>query len=158
MAAESLSTVIPVYRSQAILPELYNELIAALTATGRVFEIIFVEDCGRDGSWEVIQDLARGDGRVRGIRLSRNYGQHNAVLCGIRAARNEVVVTMDDDLQHPPDQIPILLAKLDEGYDVVYGTAQTEQHGVLVSDTAPGIESNNASLMPFIRPPDCQSS
>ncbi len=64
-----------------------------------------------------------------GINLMRNYGQHNALLCGIRAARYEVIVTMDDDLQHPPEEIPKLLDKLAEGYDVVYGTPQKEQHG-----------------------------
>jgi undecaprenyl-phosphate 4-deoxy-4-formamido-L-arabinose transferase len=68
---------------------------------------------------------------VRGIDLMRNYGQHNALLCGIRAARHEVVVTMDDDLQHPPEELPKLLAQLDEGWDVVYGTPLAEQHGFL---------------------------
>ncbi len=95
------------------------------------FEIIFVEDCGGDGSWQVIQALAAEDCRVRGLRMSRNYGQHNALLCGIRAAANEVVVTLDDDLQNPPEEIPKLVAKLAEGYDMVYGTPEREQHGLL---------------------------
>ena len=63
--------------------------------------------------------------------MSRNYGQHNALLCGIRAARGEVIVTMDNDLQHPPEELPKLLAKLEEGYDVVYGPPEREQHGLL---------------------------
>jgi glycosyltransferase involved in cell wall biosynthesis len=128
---ESLSIVIPVYRSEAILPELHSRLTVALQRLGAPHEIIFVEDCGGDGSWRVIKELARGDAHVRGFRLSRNYGQHNAILCGIRKARHDVTVTMDDDLQHPPDQIGLLLAGLGDGCDVVYGVAQTEQHGLL---------------------------
>jgi glycosyltransferase involved in cell wall biosynthesis len=128
---ETLSIVIPVYRSEPLLSELYRQLVASLEKVSRPFEIIFVEDCGGDRSWDVIKDLTSRDARVRGIRLSRNYGQHNAVLCGIRAARHDIIVTMDDDLQHPPDQIGVLLAALHEGHDVVYGVPETEQHGLL---------------------------
>ena len=103
--AESSSVVIPVYRTEAVLPELYRQLIHLLEKIGAQFEIVFIEDCGGDRSWEVIEDLALRDARVRGLKMGRNYGQHNAVLCGIRAARNDIIVTMDDDLQHPPDQI-----------------------------------------------------
>jgi len=127
----SLSIVIPVYRSQAILPELYARLVDSLQRVGAPFEIILVEDCGGDGSWTVIKELASHDARVRGFRLNRNYGQHNALLCGIREARHDVVVTMDDDLQHPPDQIGLLLARLGDDCDVAYGVAQTERHGFL---------------------------
>jgi glycosyltransferase involved in cell wall biosynthesis len=129
--AESLSIVIPVYHSEAILPDLYRQLVASLEEIGGPFEIIFVEDCGGDKSWEVIKNLASRDARVRGLKLSRNYGQHSAILCGIRAARHDVIVTMDDDLQHPPDQIALLLSELGAGHDVVYGVPQTEQHGSL---------------------------
>jgi glycosyltransferase involved in cell wall biosynthesis len=128
---QSLSIVIPVFRSRATLPKLHAQLAEALQQLGAPFEIVLVEDCGGDGSWEVIKQLAARDARVRGIKLSRNYGQHNAVLCGIRAARYDVVVTMDDDLQHPPDQIGLLLDRLGDGCDVVYGVAQSEQHGLL---------------------------
>ena len=129
--AETLSIVIPVYRSASILPELYRQLAQSLDALTVPCEIIFVEDCGSDNSWTVIKELAERDPRVRGLKLWRNYGQHNATLCGIRAARYEAVVTMDDDLQHPPDQIPRLLAKLREGYDVVYGVPDELKHGLL---------------------------
>jgi glycosyltransferase involved in cell wall biosynthesis len=128
---QSLSIVIPVYRSRATLPKLHARLVDTLQQVGDPFEIIMVEDSGGDGSWEVIKELASRDARVRGIRLSRNYGQHNAVLCGIRAARHDVIVTMDDDMQHPPDQIGLLLDRLGDGCDVVYGVAQSEQHGLL---------------------------
>jgi len=124
-----LSVVIPVYRSQATLPELHRRLVAALEPVEPSFEIILVEDCGGDGSWPVIQQLAQQDSRVRGMKLARNYGQHNALLCGIRAANGELIVTIDDDLQNPPEEIPRLLAKLEEGHDVVYGSPQNETHG-----------------------------
>ena len=125
-----LSVVIPVYRSEVILPELIGRLQTALVLIARDFEVVLVNDCSPDRSWDVICDLARQHSWIRPINLMRNYGQHNALLCGIRAARYEVIVTMDDDLQHPPEEIPKLLAKLASGYDVVYGTPETEQHGI----------------------------
>jgi len=94
-------------------------------------EIILVNDGSRDRSWEVISELSSRSQAVRGLNLMRNYGQHNALLCGIRAAKYEVIVTMDDDLQHPPQEIPRLLARLDEGYDVVYGAPEAEQNGLM---------------------------
>ena len=127
----SVSVVIPVFRSEHTLGELYRHLIPAMEAITPDFEIIFVEDCGEDGSWGIITELAEIDPRIHGIRLNRNYGQHNALLCGIRAARRDVIVTMDDDLQHPVSQIALLLAVLDQGHDVVYGAPQAEQHGWL---------------------------
>ncbi len=127
----TLSVVIPVYRAERALPDLYRQLTGALEEIGSEFEIIFVEDGGGDGSWSIIADLARADHRVRGLRMSRNYGQHNALLCGIRVAQHEIIVTMDDDLQHPVSEIAPMLAALTPEYDVVYGAPQTEQHGVL---------------------------
>jgi len=125
-----LSVVIPVFRSGNVLYELHSRLVGVLSALELDdYEIIFVEDGGGDSSWDVIQEIASRDGRVRGIRLSRNYGQHNALLCGIRRAHGDVIITMDDDLQHPPEEIPKLLKKLSEGYDVVYGSPQSLPHG-----------------------------
>lgn len=126
-----LSIVIPVYRSQETLPELHRRLVAALEPVQPQFEIVLVEDCGGDESWQVIEQIAKGDCRVRGLKLARNYGQHNALLCGIRAANGEIIVTIDDDLQNPPEEIPKLLSKLDQGFDVVYGSPANETHGFL---------------------------
>jgi glycosyltransferase involved in cell wall biosynthesis len=94
------------------------------------YEVILVDDGSRDGSWQGIAQLVMDHPFVTGIRLMRNYGQHNAVLCGIRAARYPVIVTIDDDGQNPPEEIPKLLDKLAEGYDVVYGTPDVERHGL----------------------------
>ena len=126
-----ISVVIPVYRSQESLRELHQRLVSVLTEQELSFELLFVEDCGGDDSWKVIQSLAAEDERVRGFRMSRNYGQHNALLAGIRAATGKLIVTIDDDLQHPPEEIPKLLAAIEEGYDAVYGWPEREQHGIM---------------------------
>jgi undecaprenyl-phosphate 4-deoxy-4-formamido-L-arabinose transferase len=125
----SLSVVVPVFNSEKSLYPLVREVADALD--GAITELILVNDGSRDRSWEIICELAQAHDWIRGINLMRNYGQHNALLCGIRAARAEVIVTMDDDLQNPPHEVPKLLAKLQEGYDVVYGTPRKESHGLL---------------------------
>lgn len=130
MRAPSLSVVVPVYRSEGSLVELTNRLRGVFAGWPSSVEILLVEDDGGDGSWNLIVELAREDPRIRGFRHSRNYGQHNALLTGIREAHNEIVVTLDDDLQNPPEEIPKLLSALDDGYDVVYGTPRREQHGI----------------------------
>jgi glycosyltransferase involved in cell wall biosynthesis len=129
LAGESVSVVVPVYNSQETLAQLVERLEDVLSRMTQSFEVILVNDGSVDGSWEVVRDLAGDRDWVRGIDLMRNYGQHNALLAGIRQARYDVIVTMDDDLQNPPEEVPRLLARLDEGYDVVYGTPEQEQHG-----------------------------
>jgi undecaprenyl-phosphate 4-deoxy-4-formamido-L-arabinose transferase len=122
-----VSIVIPVYNSEQSLDTLFAELLPVLLRTGTPFEIVLVNDGSRDGSWNRVTELARRHSAVRGIRLMRNFGQHNAILCGIREARYDAIVTMDDDLQHPPWEIPRLLAGLSSA-DVVYGTPTHEPH------------------------------
>jgi undecaprenyl-phosphate 4-deoxy-4-formamido-L-arabinose transferase len=129
MTKYSLSVVIPVYNSMNILLKLFERLCPVLEFHTVQAEVIFVNDCSDDGSWEVICGLAEKHDWVRGINLMRNYGQHNALLRGIRAARHELIITMDDDLQNLPEEIPKLLAKLSEKYDVVYGSPGKRQHG-----------------------------
>jgi glycosyltransferase involved in cell wall biosynthesis len=137
-ARPSLSVVVPVYNSEIILPELIQRLAPILRKVSDEYELLLVNDGSRDGSWDQIRQLAASHAWIRGISLMRNYGQHNALLCGIRAAKHEVIIVMDDDLQHPPEEIPRLLDKLAEGYDVVYGTPQEDQHGFW-RNTAAGI-------------------
>jgi undecaprenyl-phosphate 4-deoxy-4-formamido-L-arabinose transferase len=112
-----------------MLLELHKRIVASLEGSADDFEIIIVDDASQDKTWDVIAGLAERDSRVKGLQLRRNFGQHNALLCGIRAAHYEVIVTMDDDLQHPPEEIPKLVGLLDEGFDVVYGYPQQERHG-----------------------------
>ncbi len=127
----SISVVTPVYNGEASIAELCRRLAEVLPRISTQHEIIFVNDGSRDRSWETILELSSRSPMVRGLNLMRNYGQHNALLCGIRAAKYEVIVTMDDDLQHSPEEIPRLLARLEEGFDVVYGAPKTEQNGIV---------------------------
>jgi glycosyltransferase involved in cell wall biosynthesis len=114
-----------------VLPRLVKELETVLSRCSDGFELILVNDASPDQSWQAISDLTKEHAWVHGINLMRNVGQHNALLCGIRAAKYEIIATVDDDLQNPPDQIPLLLKKLEQGFDVVYGTPEEEQHGLL---------------------------
>lgn len=129
MSDPAISILVPVYRAEATLEALHSRIVAVMTAHGQDFECIFVEDGGGDRSWEIISELCCKDGRVRGFKMARNFGQHNALLAAIRMARGQVLVTLDDDLQDPPEEIPKLLASLEQGHDVVYGVPETEQHG-----------------------------
>jgi glycosyltransferase involved in cell wall biosynthesis len=130
MTEEFVSVVIPVYNSAASLPLLVRRLEPVLKEFAAA-EILLVNDGSQDNSWVIVEGLATQFDFVRGIDLMRNYGQHNTLLCGIRSARGEVIVTIDDDLQNPPEEIPLLVAKLHEGYDVVYGTPDREKHSLL---------------------------
>ena len=127
----SASVVVPVYNSGQVLRELLARLEPVLAASFESFEVIFVNDGSRDDSWQVIEDLARSHPWVHGYDLMRNYGQHNALLCGIRAAQGALTITIDDDLQHRPEDIPQLLAALAPEVDVVYGTPERQRHGAL---------------------------
>lgn len=126
----AVSVVVPVYNSEKSLPILWDRVQKVFQGAGRAFEMLLVDDGSRDNSWTVVCDLANRNPNVRGFQMLRNYGQHNALLCGIRAARNPIIVTIDDDLQNPPEEIPKLLKELDSGYDVVYGTPLNDQHGM----------------------------
>jgi glycosyltransferase involved in cell wall biosynthesis len=122
-----ISVVVPVYKSSDTLPLLVDEVGKVLPNVADEYELVLVNDGSPDQSWQIISELAGTHSWVRGIDLMRNYGQHNATLCGVREARYEVIVIMDDDLQNPPREIPKLLEKLEEGYDVVYGVARKRQ-------------------------------
>jgi len=125
-----LSVVIPVFCAAENLPSVFTALENIFDNQGTEVEIVLVDDGSRDDSWKVIADLAeRSGGRVRGIRLSRNFGQHNALMCGFHYARGDVIVTMDDDGQHPPEEIPKLLETMERtGADVVYGVPKRREH------------------------------
>ena len=124
-----ITIVVPIYNSEQILPILIQRLEKTLQTISDHYEVILVNDGSQDKSWQTIEKLSENNSWVRGINLMRNYGQHNALLCGIRKSQYEVIVTMDDDLQNPPEEIPKLLEKLSGGFDVVYGSPEKEQHG-----------------------------
>ena len=126
-----ISVVVPVYKAENCLDELYRRLVAALEPITSDFEIILVEDCGGDKSWQVIERLATADKRVRGIQFSRNFGQHYGITAGIDHCQGDWVVVMDCDLQDRPEEIPRLYAKAQEGYDIVLARRIARQDPLL---------------------------
>jgi glycosyltransferase involved in cell wall biosynthesis len=130
-AMRSVSVVVPTYGNAQGLEPLANDISKTLQRENRAFEILFVNDGSPDATWDAIQRLNNLHPEVRGINLMRNYGQHNALLAGILNARQEVIITLDDDFQTPPTEIPKLLKRLDEGFDLVYGARDKEQHGLV---------------------------
>jgi len=124
---KALSVVIPVFNEVTTLVDLHERLARTLEDLGRPWEIIFVDDGSTDGSADVLRALHAQDPAVRVVRFNRNYGQHAAVFAGMERARGDVVVTLDADLQNPPEEIPVLLRRLEEGADVV-GGARVNRH------------------------------
>lgn len=123
------SVIIPVYNGADTIKILTERLLNELPKMFSDYEIILVDDCSDDDSWNVLKVLQSDNPEIiRVIHLARNYGQHNATLCGIRAARYEICITMDDDLQHPPEQLPLLLEEFQKGFDVVYAVPKKMPH------------------------------
>ena len=127
-SSQSYSVVIPVYNSQDNLVSLTNQLKKTLSSLKSPYEVILVNDGSQDKSWQIIKKLSAQFPWVKAVDLMKNYGQHNAILCGIRLAKHDIIITMDDDLQHPPSQIPALIKHFNQGFDVVYGTPKQDQH------------------------------
>jgi undecaprenyl-phosphate 4-deoxy-4-formamido-L-arabinose transferase len=117
----TVSVIVPIFNEAANIPTLHARLAPTLAALGRPYDVWYVDDGSSDGSLDLLRALARDDATVNVIELTRNFGQHAAVLAGFAASRGDVVVTLDADLQNPPEEIPRLLAKIDEGYEVVGG-------------------------------------
>jgi glycosyltransferase involved in cell wall biosynthesis len=120
IAAPDLSVIVPVFNEIAALPELFSRLAAVLDGLGLVGEVICVDDGSRDGTWAALRAARAGDGRIKLVRLSRNFGKDIALTAGLRRAQGRAVVLMDGDLQHPPELIPALVARWREGLDMVY--------------------------------------
>src|SRR5438270_4363816 len=116
-----LSIVIPIHNEEHSILPLYDRLIAVLEQTQRPFEVLFVDDASSDRSFELLANLVETDGHLKVIRLRRNFGQTAALSAGFHEAKGEVIIAMDGDLQHAPEDIPALLQKIDEGYDIASG-------------------------------------
>src|SRR5918999_536215 len=117
----AVSLVVPVYNEEANVAEVYRQAVEALEALGRPYELIFVDDGSRDGTWALLERLHRDDPAVRAVRFKRNFGQHPAMHAGLARARGEIVVTMDGDLQNSPADIGRLVAAVERGADVASG-------------------------------------
>ncbi|SFB88713.1 dolichol-phosphate mannosyltransferase/undecaprenyl-phosphate 4-deoxy-4-formamido-L-arabinose transferase [Pseudomonas citronellolis] len=124
------SVVVPVYGSELILRELHERLTETLKTQGKSYEIVFVDDCGPGSTWAILQSLAEKDSHTTAIQLMRNFGQGSATLCGMAHSRGQVVVTIDDDLQSAPEDIPLLLRGLESDVDVVMGVPAEKQHSL----------------------------
>jgi glycosyltransferase involved in cell wall biosynthesis len=125
---KNCSIVVPVYNSEKNLPVLVERIQSAMKSQAGKYELILVNDNSQDQSWDAINQLVHKFSWIFGINLRRNYGQHNALLCGIRSAKYEITITMDDDLQHPPEEIHKLLDQMVAGMDVVYGIPRKMPH------------------------------
>lgn len=123
-----LSVVIPVYNEEEVLPELHHKLLPAIEKITDKFEILLVDDGSRDKSFDIIESFADQDPRIKGIRFARNFGQHAAITAGLKRSKGRIVVTMDADLQNPPEEIPKLIDGLKDGFDLVWGRFQGRQH------------------------------
>jgi glycosyltransferase involved in cell wall biosynthesis len=126
-----VSVVIPCYNEQDVLPLLYERLTAAAKAWGVDYEVILVDDGSRDTSWEQMRQIHASDPRWKMLGLSRNFGNQLAVWTGLCAARGEIVVVLDADLQDPPDILAAFFKKWEEGYDVIYGVRRKRKEGIL---------------------------
>ncbi|HEY0332978.1 MAG TPA: glycosyltransferase [Stenotrophomonas sp.] len=123
-----VSVVVPVYSASSGLATLFQRVDDVLTSIGKTFELILIDDRGNAAAWPCIQALAKRDSRVLGLRLGRNFGQHAATMCGIANARGGFVVTMDEDLEHRPEELPELLSKCSEEQPLVYGVFPQRTH------------------------------
>jgi undecaprenyl-phosphate 4-deoxy-4-formamido-L-arabinose transferase len=127
MAEPEISVIIPVFNEEECLPELLQRMEAAMAGIGKPYEIIYVNDGSRDGSIKLLTAASAANPSLKIIDFNRNYGQHSAVFAGFEAARGEIIVTLDADLQNPPEEVPKLVAKMEEGYDVVGSVRQQRQ-------------------------------
>ncbi len=145
------SIVIPVFNSEEILPTTITRVVSAMNARGWRFELVLVNDGSSDGSWEIVRHAAGHDSRIVGVDLIKNYGQHNANLCGLRHTTGDYVITMDDDLQNPPEEIEYLVAEALRGHDVVFGRFDRKKAAWYRSLGSKAIGSINRRV--FAQPP-----
>ncbi len=138
-----ISIVVPLYNEEAVVRELHSRLVAVLDATRRPFEIVFVDDGSSDRTYALAAEIARADERVKLVKLRSNFGQTAGIAAGIDHASGEIIIPMDGDLQHMPEDIPAFLAKMDEGYDIVSGWRKKRVDGLILRR----IPSRMANLM-----------
>lgn len=143
-----ISVVVPVYNSCRSLSELYSRLVPVLNGIAAAWEIIMVDDASTDDSYLVMETIRQADRRVKLIRLAENAGQHHATLCGLRFSRGQLVVTIDDDLQTPPEEIPLLATGIQKGHDVIFGIPREKQHKIYRNWGSRGIDRIINTIFP----------
>lgn len=143
-----ISVVVPVYNSCRSLSELYSRLVPVLDELADTWEIIMVDDASHDDSYRVMETIRQADRRVKLISLEENAGQHHATLCGLRYSCGQYVVTIDDDLQTPPEEIPLLMAEIQKDHDVVFGIPREKQHQVYRNWGSRGIDRIINTIFP----------
>ena len=127
----AISVIVPVYNSEPSLSDLNNRLVSVLkNLVEDKFEIIFVNDGSTDSSWSILKQFAANQNNIVAINLTRNFGQHNALMCGFKLARGSYIITIDDDLQIPPEEMVKLFQAIQEGHDVVYGIYGKKEHSI----------------------------
>ncbi|MDX8549485.1 glycosyltransferase family 2 protein [Methanospirillum hungatei] len=123
--------MIPVFNSENTLDELISRIIGTIINITQNYEIILIDDCSSDKSWQKLKEIYKKYNNIKIIHLQRNFGQHNAIVCGFNYAKGKYIITMDDDLQNPPEEIPKLIDKIGEGFSVVYGKYYIKHHSRL---------------------------
>ena len=129
----SLSIIIPVFNSEDTLEEVITRIVKVMNSEELSYEIILIDDASTDNSWEKVINLAKKNQNIIGLQLLKNSGQHSANLCGFRHSKNDIIITMDDDLQNPPEEIPKLIKLIVEGNDLVYGQFSSKKHNLFRS-------------------------
>jgi len=129
----SLSIIIPVFNSEDTLEEVITRIVKVMNSEDLPYEIILIDDASTDNSWEKVINLAKKNQNIIGLQLLKNSGQHSANLCGFRHSKNDIIITMDDDLQNPPEEIPKLIELIVEGNDLVYGQFSSKKHNLFRS-------------------------
>lgn len=127
----TVSVVIPVFNSSKTIEEVVKRVIGVMELEKIIYEILLIDDGSFDDSWIKIKELSKNNLNIISIKLLKNYGQHNANLCGFMHSSNQVIITLDDDLQNPPEEIPKLLQAISQGHDLVYGEFEQKKHNVL---------------------------
>ncbi len=122
------SIIIPVYNSERTIDLLISRIIEVFRSISDDYEIILVDDCSKDDSWNKLKSLHAKNDRIKVIHFIQNFGQHNATLCGLKHSKGKYAITLDDDLQHPPEEIPKLIKKINDSNWVVYGRFKTKNH------------------------------
>jgi len=130
------TVVVPVYNGEKTIEELYLRISRCLKKISKNYEVILVDDYSQDKSWEIMNVLYKKYKKLKIIRLTQNFGQHNATLCGMFKAQGNIIITIDDDLQHKPEDIPLLIAKINEGYDVVIAYFKKKEHSFFKKTTS----------------------